>query len=336
MYLSLSDCREYLGAFDPPFMITSKALYRHTLLSRFFPNVTAFRTLQAQTHSLIAGRAALNFFDRSPMHEDPLDVVVYVHHCTLVAGWLVHEGYVFQPTGDLDHTLAVTLAFKDDGLGDEEEEQQTMRAILVFEKLWCGRYLTVRVIIARRTPAEVVLNAHSTCLLNIISYEKAYCLYPRATLHERTNLLLRSAQEVLGANLGVVELADVLARGYHTVHAPSIKESKLCDSRAPFILGRRWINDFSSWVIDFDVSDIPVPNGAEARELLQVHDPVAIWGDRDLLGWATPQLQSWDGRCWDDQRALEALRHLEPEAPSEVILIVDVLGTEGIKRGSPL
>ncbi|KAI0638623.1 hypothetical protein C8Q77DRAFT_1215387 [Trametes polyzona] len=52
----------------------------------------------------------------------------------------------------------------------------------------------VQVIVAKNTPMEAILAFHSTCVMNVISYEKAYCLFPRATLEERRSLLSSSCR----------------------------------------------------------------------------------------------------------------------------------------------
>ncbi|KAI0349691.1 hypothetical protein OH77DRAFT_1431809 [Trametes cingulata] len=252
------------------------AFHPHRLLSTFFRDVPAFRSIQAQTASLISGPAALNFFDRNDSHADwPLDIIVYFHHRTLVANFLVACGYAFLPFGAQSPDLDLTVAAGFVGVEDAYYEEMAVCDVLVFYKSWIRGEVTIRLIVAIRTPAEVMLHAHSTYLLNVISYERAYCLFPRATLHERRSLLLRASDWQGESD----ELEFMVDRGYEIVETLFDESYRFVDACKCFTLGWRWVDDPDSWVIDFEVGgDITLPSPANALSSARTHDPLAICG----------------------------------------------------------
>lgn len=134
----------------------------HTLLSHLFSGseISAFRSLQACTGTLIAGPAALNFFDRTQRVSDPLDIFVYFQHRSLVAHWLSASGYLFIPSigqfGDLDLAITVGVA------GARRDSAAGTCAVLVFEKASedpLDTVRTIRMFVASQSPIAVILNA---------------------------------------------------------------------------------------------------------------------------------------------------------------------------------
>lgn len=108
------------------------------------------------------------------------------------------------------------------------------------------------------------------CTINVISYEKAYCLFPRATLHEHRSLLINadstdSAEETVTLQERGFEMFDYLtARELLSNHASS-----------SIVFGWRWIDDSASWVINLDTKDVVLPV-AKSSSFAEQYDPVAI------------------------------------------------------------
>lgn len=66
-------------------------------LGRFFNDPVAFRSLQAQTGTLVSGSSALQFFDREIYEGSDLDVYLHPGHLERVGGWLMEEeGYTYM------------------------------------------------------------------------------------------------------------------------------------------------------------------------------------------------------------------------------------------------
>lgn len=132
-------------------------------LSRFFPDVRSFRCMQALTSTIISGSFALQFFDRSFYPGSDLDLYVHLHHRRTVGRWILKAGYTFTPFSDQDENFERAIL--------RRNPPRTMRYsmpgvadILTFhrENRDDSKVLKVQVIVARRTPMEVILGFHSS------------------------------------------------------------------------------------------------------------------------------------------------------------------------------
>ncbi|KAI0658617.1 hypothetical protein C8Q70DRAFT_179032 [Cubamyces menziesii] len=197
--------------------VICRARHEH---SRIFDRTRAFRSLQARTGTLISGSCALQFFDRTVYPESDLDLYVHMRHRREVGRWLVQEGYTYEPTSHQDQNLELEIAKV------YEHEQPTLMEkysrdescicqVLNFKRCVLdakrssvddrGEHpragfrsteehseLRVQLIVAKRTPMEVILGFHSACVMNVISYNKAYYLFPQGTLEDRLSMFATS------------------------------------------------------------------------------------------------------------------------------------------------
>ncbi|KAI0758171.1 hypothetical protein C8Q74DRAFT_1373203 [Fomes fomentarius] len=282
------------------------------LLSRFFPSsllthshlharARAFRSLQARTGTLISGSVALQFFDRQVWTESDLDLYVHMRHRREVGMWLMEEGYKFKPTEfqnpRFDVEVVECAARRPNGI----YSMPGVMAILTFVKplprsrtaaaaeegdVQPPQELKVQVIVAKNTPMEVILGFHSTCVMNVISYEKAYCLFPQATLEEHRTLLSSSCR-----GKGKHRMDGLLKyhqRGWEVLYTLPLAEV-IPDPASPlyptfmrvstkpsFRMGWRWIDDGSSWVLPLSQTGVSPPPAANASTPPLTHDPVAV------------------------------------------------------------
>ncbi|RPD67435.1 hypothetical protein L227DRAFT_491594 [Lentinus tigrinus ALCF2SS1-6] len=196
----------------------------------------AFRSLQARTGTLVSGSMALQFFMRAVWEESDLDLYVHMRHRREVALWLLDEGYRYKPTDFQDPSFEVEIAQCVERNPNGIYSMPGLMAIVTFVKPIPGertgppalaedgeeaeedapRELKVQIMVAKNTPMEVILGFHSTCVMNVISYEKAYCLFPQATLEERRTLLSSSCR---GKGKHRMEgLAKYQARGFDILY----------------------------------------------------------------------------------------------------------------------
>ncbi|KAI0061176.1 hypothetical protein BV25DRAFT_1805904 [Artomyces pyxidatus] len=228
--------RDYMGrAFD---------INRH--LSAWFPDPIAFRALQARTTMLISGSNALQYLNRWFYPGSDLDVYVPLRHIHEVAGWLNNIGYVFTPhNGQLE---ADDFA---EAVGDMEESL-AHRAVGIYRMRGVAGVFNfvkpaegdnagkkIQLIVVSRAAAEVILNFHSTCVMNVISYSHAYSLFPHATFESREALLCRE-DEAIPPEV----LVKYTTRGWKLF--PTRPERTMDPS---FVPGSRWIDDRLSWVL---------------------------------------------------------------------------------------
>ncbi|KAI0715608.1 hypothetical protein C8T65DRAFT_572952, partial [Cerioporus squamosus] len=251
------------------------------VLQRFFPNVLAFRTLQARTGTLISGSVALQFFNRELYPGSDLDLYVHMRHRREVGRWLMGHGYRFEPAphqaSDFDAAASEALS----GLAVAPYGMPGIAAVMNFTRCTniasdisrdgsLGK-LKVQLIVARKTPMEVILGFHSTCVMNVISFENAYCLFPRATLEERLSLL--SSSSAGRSTRRRESVAKYVARGFTVMERIPVTNVRL-PNLLP--LGWRWIDDSASWVIPLDVAGVAPPVSANKRSPPLLHDPVVV------------------------------------------------------------
>ncbi|RDX55338.1 hypothetical protein OH76DRAFT_1396720 [Lentinus brumalis] len=325
------------------------------LLSRFFPSPTrgcsiscclshaheqeyarsrAFRSLQARTGTLVSGSTALQFFMRTVWPESDLDLYVHMRHRREVAKWLLDEGYHYRPQDFQDPRFEVEIAQGVNRNPNGIYSMPGVMAVITFIKplpraerarnLVLGeeepeddgpQELKVQVIVAKNTPMEVILGFHSTCVMNVISYEKAYCLFPQATLEERRTLLSTSCR---GRGKPRMDgLAKYQMRGFQVLYdlpqheivpdpttplLPTLRRGRLSGAasylypsqpsmfdltraststvqrrtKPAFRLGWRWIDDSSSWVIPLPLAGVTPPPAANSATPALTHDPVSV------------------------------------------------------------
>ncbi|KAI0703516.1 hypothetical protein C8T65DRAFT_578754, partial [Cerioporus squamosus] len=252
------------------------------VLDRFFPDVLAFRSLQARTGTLISGSVALQFFDREFYPASDLDLYVHMRHRREIGRWFLERGYQFEPGPHQPSEFEAAATEALSGLAVTPYGMPGIAAVMNFTRCCdnpadmptyddAPQKLKVQLIVARKTPMEVILGFHSTCVMNVISFEKAYCLFPRATLEERLSLLSSSSAGFSKRRRQSV--AKYAIRGF-TI----IERIPFTDLRSPrlFPLGWRWIDDSSSWVIPLDTTDVAPPASSNKRSSPLLHDPVVV------------------------------------------------------------
>ena len=149
--------------------------------------------------------------------------------------------------------------------------------------------------------------------MNVISYEKAYCLFPRATLEERRALVSSSClgrgrphedgldkyrrrgytiQYYLPAHEVVPDTSAqslfpttthararagfaALPSAFHLPRAGSAGRPRTNSNHA-FRFGWRWIDDASSWVLSLPQTGVTPPAAVNGSTQARAHDPVTV------------------------------------------------------------
>ncbi|KAK7032416.1 hypothetical protein VNI00_013164 [Paramarasmius palmivorus] len=162
----------------------------YTLLSPYFSRseFDQFRILQALTGMLISGSTALQFFHRVSYPDSDLDIYVEHRYSGVVADFLLAIGWEFeardkQPKGLKEAIEQVTGDIVDGTLYDYSG--RGFAGVYNLSK----RGRKIQLITATNSPMDIILNFHSTVVMNVISYSHAYCLYPKATFEERRSLI---------------------------------------------------------------------------------------------------------------------------------------------------
>lgn len=200
-------CNDYLRIY--PYNIN-----RH--LSYFFDKPEEFRILQANTHTIISGSFALQFFTREFYPESDLDIYTPGYSRMQVGNWLLANGYEFVPRRRIGlyiprDFIQQETSFYEAATGMRyaligQPYLETVHGVFDFFKTVEGGRRKVQLIVVKGTPVETVLKFHSStsaylllfilhthslflaCVMNIITADTAYCLYPAATLIRKRSL----------------------------------------------------------------------------------------------------------------------------------------------------
>ncbi|PIL32290.1 hypothetical protein GSI_05535 [Ganoderma sinense ZZ0214-1] len=173
-------------------------------LARFFPDPLAFRRIQARTSTLISGSFALQLFDRTSYPSSDLDLYLHLEHRRTVGRWLIDEaGYSFFPYRGQEEDFESAVLHKTSRRGISYA-MPGVADILTFRKGHLDdAILKVQLIVARRTPMEVVLGFHS-----MASFTVRYDTYDGVIM---TFSVLRSDALQYRYALGDEDLADYLS-----------------------------------------------------------------------------------------------------------------------------
>ena len=255
------------------------------LLSHYFDRPETFRSLQARTDTVISGAAAADFFARSRW--DPnlvLQICVPRDHLKDVGDWIQDSGYVFQP--DRGHSGAFELAI--DEISDEYEQMEShgqwvggIAGAYTFvnsaARPGSNKCVEIRLVAALRSPIEVVLCSrcstsvlflgpcsvelnvlHPASVMNFITHDTAYSVYPRATFES----LVALVSPFHDGPFEDTQLYYTAGGGTVLVEPPGTAPSyptfleDLATREPSLLLGGRWIDDSSSWVLPLASSDL--------------------------------------------------------------------------------
>ncbi|KAK1227342.1 hypothetical protein PQX77_009664 [Marasmius sp. AFHP31] len=204
----------------------NRALCIYRLLSRFFTEDEAkqFRGVQASTGTLISGSMALQFFNRVTYLGSDLDLYVERRYCEPVASFLTRIGYKYEPRGTQDPLLTTEIfgmadSSRDiDAAYDDVLQNQCERGFAGVLNMTRGQW-KVQLIAAKRSPMEIILNFHSTVVMNVISHSRAYSLYPEATFRKSLSLICYQCD---GAK-STVPIQKYIRRGWRMINYDGIE-----------------------------------------------------------------------------------------------------------------
>ncbi|KAI0083212.1 hypothetical protein BDY19DRAFT_866494, partial [Irpex rosettiformis] len=159
----------------------------------YFDDPDAFRILQARTGAIVSGSFALQFVARTYYEDSDLDVFVHYGAHETVGSWLWSQGYHFlSPLHQARKAYRNALKSITTTHSRQRGYSEGSLGVLNFGMERFGWRRKVQVIVTMENPMTIIMQFHSTCVLNFITYEAAYCLYPEATLVHHTTLALQA------------------------------------------------------------------------------------------------------------------------------------------------
>ncbi|KAI1282223.1 hypothetical protein F5Y07DRAFT_395023 [Xylaria sp. FL0933] len=144
-------------------------------LGRFFQNPRAFRTELGRADALIGGSFALQFFANKFWSESDLDINLRDGHgVESLARYLTEvEGYEQARNQELEHWDY-----------ENASRLQDINRIITFTRSGDGgTSCKVQLVATKHHPVHAILGTYYTsCIVNFISWNRAFCIFPRATL----------------------------------------------------------------------------------------------------------------------------------------------------------
>ncbi|KAG1815347.1 hypothetical protein EV424DRAFT_1412293 [Suillus variegatus] len=263
-------------------------------LSRYFPDPLSFRSLQARTGLIISGSSALQFLDRSFYPESDLDIYCHPGHVYEVLEWMESFWYRFEPhkyqdaswrsqvSADWDGTVSRIRVLDPLHYLHEEDRVRSTRYSNIAEVYNFKRFmiideelvaLQVQVIETINNPIDTIMKYHSTCVMNIITFDAAYSFYPIATFEDR------SALKIPGSRHRPDVLAKYIKRGWraYSLFRPGDLARPY---ESPFLPNiTRWVGDRHCWTVPLDTS------GVELRGALSPSSEQFSWDPSTQSGW---------------------------------------------------
>jgi hypothetical protein len=251
-------------------------------LKNFFTEeeILYFRYWQSRTGMLISGSTALQFLDRSFYPDSDLDIYVEHLYADRIAYWLFSIGYEF--VSRKRQTKDFRLAYQEIHHGTPHHLHAFFPAETIgyfgkgvaevydFHKSHPDR--KIQLITSYHSPLEVVFDFHSSkcvvlpiiselennwaaCVMNFITHEKAYSLYPRATFEERRSL--HSSHASWRKDSQTVARTKYARRGWLVVDR--LTQSEIDNRTSAFAYGRRAVGDQYCWTMELlpKLADLP-------------------------------------------------------------------------------
>ncbi|KAJ4477724.1 hypothetical protein C8J55DRAFT_430551, partial [Lentinula edodes] len=162
-----------------------------------------FQNLQASLlRLLVSGSTALKFFTRVDYGGD-MDSYCHLPQAITVGSWFLAHGLLYIPVGEqLNHFSAdfsrVCEHYDDETTPVDIPIQEDIREYKLnnIAVVWdfVRELLSVQLMATRGSPLTTILSFHSTCVMNILTHNAAYCLFPKLTLERRATLPMTEVQ----------------------------------------------------------------------------------------------------------------------------------------------
>ncbi|THX80675.1 hypothetical protein D6D05_04445 [Aureobasidium pullulans] len=142
----------------------------------------------------------------------------------------------------------------------DNDQHRTLTKVLIFRRTVPPGSPQIRFHLTRTLPLHSILSdcAFSTAHVNIITWNKAYCMFPNVTFIDRRMYFLHNPDEALGQIL-----SKYSAHGWRTSEWVDYDQTKGCNKPGIRENFRR-VGDSSSWVIPLNLHKIRIPESSDS------------------------------------------------------------------------
>ncbi|KAM5543770.1 hypothetical protein V8D89_002387 [Ganoderma adspersum] len=167
----------------------------------YIGNTTYHMSMSSVWHTIHIKSKRCVFLDATYYPNSDLDLYILPNDTLLVLGaYLLHQEYIYIPKEwqqedfleDTQHVLATLDVIPN----IEDKDMPNYQSKSICTVCMFQRHVTdedvcsVQVIVPQVSPLHSILAFHSTCVMNIITYNAAFSLYPYATFNRRESLAL--------------------------------------------------------------------------------------------------------------------------------------------------
>lgn len=257
-------------------------------LQRFVTNPVGLRSQLARHNAIISRGFALQFFADALWEDIHLDIYVKYDDeelCLSKQGIEVYlceyEGYESLETRDLNNQLAKESSLSTDpSSGPSTDSLAQKRRVYIRSNTCTGFSSQINIIHTDLPPALHLLTYYcTTAAANLITWNKAYCIFPDSTFIHKTSYQLNFAVD----DINGAYLTKYRRRGWMTLQT-QWKEYERSNSSVPSS-GRlsRHIGDSMTWKISLDTTGV-APSSIPDHVLEQSHFSIRKREDRTLPG----------------------------------------------------
>ncbi|RYP78129.1 hypothetical protein DL770_006919 [Monosporascus sp. CRB-9-2] len=288
--LQYLDTRNFLNLYQTSWLIRQNFRTNewniNAKLTRFFSNPTAFRSMLGRSNALISGSFALQFFERVVWPESNLDIMIQEgagleemkgflidkerYRLDSETEWLNHGGDDYPL---LSVTKCQTYLAEPTGAGSNRASERK-----------------VQLLIMSGPPVQAILVCcYTTALINFISWNKAYSIFPRATFLLHETVPLAPVYEVVGSHH-----AKWSKRGWR-LRTKAVYTSGADIEQPLGYLGRngdRRIGDSDTWVIRLDGATLVDKSASFAPDSVLEYSGFHV-GDLDLQARDLYNMEDW-------------------------------------------
>ncbi|KAG9045896.1 hypothetical protein FS842_001045 [Serendipita sp. 407] len=230
-------------------------------------NTLRFRSIQAETGTLISGSQALQFFDRAHYLDSDLDLYVPCRHTLTVGLFLLSIGYRFEPTArqlaspqgsscrqHLEEVSSRTESVRRGSLFVEDYyEWAFIEEVYTFAKQQTTVYPAFPL---EYVPMQSDITVHpvtsyKALVMNFITHDRAYSLFPCTTFLGRAGITLGRSGDLESLRKAY---AKYIGRNFKISATPIPP----MDLPSPIKFGTRWIGDRQTWKIELDTTDVAI------------------------------------------------------------------------------
>ncbi|KAI5203326.1 hypothetical protein E4T39_04217 [Aureobasidium subglaciale] len=210
-------------------------------LARFVNDPKEFRSQLGQADALISGTFALLFFAQLYWLDSGLDI--YVRQGPKA------DALIEYIASNKSYELDFSYGWADD------DQHRTLTKVLIFQRVASPKSPQIRFHLTILSPLHSILTdcAWSTAHVNVITWNKAYCVFSYLTFIEHRMYYLHEPDETLSPTLD-----GYSANGWHT--PDWIDHDPLEGCKKPGVReGCRRLGDSSTWTIPLNLHEIRAP-----------------------------------------------------------------------------